>query len=128
LSRIAGDRYLVNNQLPLDADDLSLPEPDVAVTKVREFDENHPRASDVLLAVEASLSSISIDRGKARIYGRAGVPEYWLIDIARRNVEVYTDPAEDGYRLIRIFGDTDALAPDFAPETPIEVFQLLPRR
>jgi Uma2 family endonuclease len=126
LSRASNTRYLVNNQLPLEADDLSLPEPDVVVTRLREFGDRHPTGSDVLLAVEASLSSIAIDRRKSNIYARTGVPEYWLVDIERRKIEVYTDPAEDGYRLIRIVDEASELSPGFAPECPIYVFNLLP--
>jgi Uma2 family endonuclease len=85
-------------QLPLDASPDGLPEPDLAIVRGSAVDyaARHPVGSDVLLAIEVSSTSQTIDRGKARTYGRMGVAVYWLIDLAARRVEVRSQPLADG--------------------------------
>ena len=65
-----------------------------------EYAENDlPRASDVLLVVEVSVTSRRTDLStKKAAYARAGIPEYWVVDAAERGVWAFTDPAEGGYR------------------------------
>jgi Uma2 family endonuclease len=73
----------------------SEPEPDFAVVRgeARDYLKRHPGPSDIALAIEISESSLDRDRAlKSRIYARAGVPAYWIVNVAGRCVEVYTDP------------------------------------
>lgn len=57
------------------------------------------------MVVEIAASSHEVDRGvKARLYSGAGVPVYWLVDVPRRAVEVYTTPTPDGYVEIASYG------------------------
>ena len=77
--------------LPMDNE----PEPDGVVLRGADsdYDGRIPGAADVVLAIEVSDSSRSIDRRvKGRAYARAGIPVYWLINVADRVFEVYTDP------------------------------------
>jgi len=40
-----------------------------------------------------------VDRDvKIPMYGRHGVVESWLVDLAHRTVTVFRDPTQDGYR------------------------------
>ncbi len=95
-------------QLPLEIPPDSEPEPDLALVAEASPDR-HPRTA--LLVVEASVSSHQIDRGlKARLYARAEIPLYWLIDVPGRAVEVRTDPSADGYRSCAIHHVGDAVA------------------
>src|SRR5262249_47314064 len=90
----------VRAQLPLDARPYSLPEPDLAVVRgePRDYRDRHPTGPDTLLAVEIARTSQALDRRKAGIYAAAGVPVYWLIDLARGQVEVFSGPTEEsGY-------------------------------
>jgi Uma2 family endonuclease len=94
----------VRIQLPLSLGEDSEPEPDVAVVTREEEDaaESHPRTA--LLVGEVAEGSLQKDRLlKGRIYARAGVPEYWVVDVAGRAVELYTEPdTEEGrYRTLR---------------------------
>ena len=57
----------------------------------------HPGAADVALVVEVADSSLAEDRKMAAIYGGAGVPVYWIVNLVDRQVEVYTDPGIGGY-------------------------------
>ncbi len=73
----------------------SEPEPDFAVVRgeARDYLRRHPGPADIALAIEVSESSLDRDRTlKSRIYARAGVPIYWIVNVAERCVEVHTDP------------------------------------
>jgi Uma2 family endonuclease len=51
----------------------------------------------VALVVEVAQSSLAQDRAMIRVYGKAGIPSYWLVNLVDRQVEVYSDPRPDGY-------------------------------
>jgi Uma2 family endonuclease len=73
----------------------SQPEPDVVVVRgtPRDHFAHHPLPQELALVVEVSNSSVSEDRTlKQRIYARAAVPEYWIVNVVDRRVEVYQDP------------------------------------
>lgn len=83
----------------------SEPEPDFTIARGAEadFDTRHPEPGEVGLLVEVSDSSLAFDRSdKWRVYGRGGVPVYWVVNVVDRRIEVYTDPtgpaAQPGYR------------------------------
>lgn len=103
-------RYLVGVGAPVAAGRWSEPEPDVSVLDTDALtDDAHPTTAH--LAVEVSRSSLRRDlMVKPRIYARAGIPRYWVVDIAAREAVVHTDPFADGdelasttagYKLIR---------------------------
>ena len=73
----------------------SEPEPDFSVARGTEadFDARHPEPADIALVVEVSESSLAFDRGdKFRLYARADIPVYWVVNVIDRQIEVYTDP------------------------------------
>jgi Uma2 family endonuclease len=73
----------------------SEPEPDLAIVRGQEEDyfTRHPGPSDIALLVEVADSSLNRDRTeKGRIYARAGIPVYWIINLTDAQVEVYSDP------------------------------------
>jgi Uma2 family endonuclease len=75
------------------------PEPDITIVRGSDADYRHriPEAADVGLLVEVSRTSASADRRQADLYGRAGIPVYWIVNLVDRQVEVYTDPRPTGY-------------------------------
>ncbi len=76
-------------------DDASEPEPDAKVVRGEPRDYNGRRVEpgDVALIVEVSDSSLADDQGiMKRIYARAGVPTYWIVNIPAGRLEVYTEP------------------------------------
>jgi Uma2 family endonuclease len=87
-----GDSFDVRPQLPLTLDEQSEPEPDLAVVRAELVPPGeHPHHA--LLVVEVASSSLARDRTvKARLYARASIPEYWLVDAERECIEVYRDP------------------------------------
>jgi Uma2 family endonuclease len=96
-------------QLPLEVPPDSEPEPDLALIAHEPSPDRLPRTA--LLVVEVAVNSHALDRGiKARLYARAEIPLYWLIDVPGRAVEVRTDPSADGYRSCAIHHVGDAVA------------------
>jgi len=79
----------------------SLPEPDVAVLRERkiEHESRHPRGDEMLLVIEVSDTTAAFDRSrKASLYARAGVPEYWVLDLNARMLVVHREPDGTQYR------------------------------
>ncbi|HEX5083086.1 MAG TPA: Uma2 family endonuclease, partial [Blastocatellia bacterium] len=58
-----------------------------------DYVEHHPGPNDVPLVIEVSDSTLRRDRGlKKRIYARAGIQVYWIINLLENCIEVYTEP------------------------------------
>ncbi len=96
--------------------DVSEPEPDVAVVRgvLRDYLAAHPRPRDVALVAEVADSSLQDDRNlKGALYGRVGVPFYWLINLQDGRLELYSDPSSPdpnpGYRQRQDLGPADAV-------------------
>jgi Uma2 family endonuclease len=105
--------FFVNSQEPVTTTD-SEPEPDAAIIRGdrRQFRDDHPQPSDVLLIVEVADSSLEYDRRiKKRLYAENSIPTYWIVNLVDNQVEVYTDPtgptAEPDYRSRQDYLDLD---------------------
>jgi Uma2 family endonuclease len=75
------------------------PEPDLAVARGPDdrYRAVDPAAKDCILVIEVSEAAYAVDRGiKWRGYASAGIPAYWIVDLSKRDVEVYTSPAGRG--------------------------------
>jgi Uma2 family endonuclease len=111
-------------QLPLTLREDSEPEPDLAVVRLADARsrEHHPRTA--LLVVEVAGDSLRLDRQtKAALYARAGIPEYWIVNLAESTVEVHRDPdAETGaYRAKGVVSSESTLASMSVPGLRIDV-------
>lgn len=112
------------SQVPVLLDSECAPQPDVMLVKPGEFfrTDNIPTASDVLLVVEASYSSLDYDRDrKMPAYARNGIPEYWLADANERTVDIHTDPQDGIYTNVRTVGMDGTLSPTAFPDVVIAV-------
>jgi len=124
LVRAVGDDLEVLTQLPLTLLDDSEPEPDLAVVRAEDAQsgEHHPRTA--VLVVEVAGDSLRLDRqSKAALYARAGIPEYWIANLAEATVEVHRepDPAAGAYRLRTIVPSGETLAAATVPGLTIDV-------
>jgi Uma2 family endonuclease len=123
--------YTIRPQLPLAIDAMSAPEPDLAVVPGAPDDyADHPATA--ALVVEIADTSLRLDRQrKGPLYARAGVPEYWVVNLIDRVVEVYREPVEgpDGwhYRLIRAYVPGEGIAPLALPGHAVAVSDMLPK-
>src|SRR5262249_16999285 len=77
----------------------SEPEPDRSVVRggIRDYAVQHPGPADIALIIEVAKSSLDDDRAMAGIYGRAGIPYCWIINLIDGQVEVYSNPGPSGY-------------------------------
>jgi Uma2 family endonuclease len=88
-----GPGWRVRVQLPIGIGDDSEPQPDIVVVRgaPRDSLRDHPATAD--LVVEVADSSVRLDRGpKARVYAQAEIPDYWIVNLVDRAVEIYREP------------------------------------
>lgn len=126
--------FVVRGQKPLALGERSEPEPDVAVVTgaARDYTGGHPQTA--LLVVEIADTTLRYDRTtKASLYARAGIPEYWIVNLVDRVLEVYRQPAQaseqplgHAYRVLMVMGEAERLAPLGAPHFAVTVSDLLP--
>lgn len=124
----------VRVQLPLALDPSSEPEPDVTVVagSPRDYRDAHPASA--LLVVEVSDTTLLHDREqKGSLYARAGLAEYWIVNLPDRLLEVYRDPSSSpqarygfAYRTAQLCNAGDPISPLAAPAAAIAVADLLP--
>jgi Uma2 family endonuclease len=103
------------------------PEPDIAIVQLPEsnYFERYPLATDIDWIVEVAKSSLKTDRdSKVDIYAIAGIPEYWLLDLAGQCLTVFRTPLADHYTEEQRF-QSGAIAPLAFPNVTISVERLL---
>jgi Uma2 family endonuclease len=132
LHRALGTGFWVRMQFPLNLS-TSDPEPDVSVVVGRLEDySDHPTTA--ALIVEVSESTLTYDRTrKASLYARAGIADYWIVNLVNNQVEVYRDPRSDpsqfyghGYASVTILVPPAVVNPLAAPQVSLAVADLLP--
>ena len=97
----------------------SEPEPDVFVLsrELPTYRRAKPQPQDLRLVVEISVTTLTFDRtAKARLYARAGISDYWVLDVTGRRLIVHRDPSPDGYRDVKSYAENESVAPLAAPE------------
>ncbi len=127
-SLVVAARAALLIQAPLPLDENSAPEPDLALLKYREDDYTggFPSPEDVLLIIEVADSSLNYDREvKAHIYGRAGIPETWVLNLPGDCIERFTEPRPEGYAQHTVLRRGDKVAPVSLPDVELAVEDLL---
>jgi Uma2 family endonuclease len=132
LNALFGEDYWVRFQGPLALGD-SEPQPDIAVVEGTPamYQEEHPHKA--VLVVEISDATLSYDRTyKLSLYARAGIPEYWIVNLKEQLLEIYRDPIplEEtpfgyGYRIREIRRPGETVHPLIKPEVALAVSDLL---
>jgi Uma2 family endonuclease len=128
LLRRIGDRACVWQQLPVVVSDRSKPFPDVALVRARPdyYGSALPRPEDVFAIVEVSDTMLAYDRGeKLRLYAKAAVPEYWIVDVKARRIETYREPHDLGYSPRTVAASGDRVAFEAFPDVVFFVDELL---
>jgi Uma2 family endonuclease len=100
LESLLGTAWCVRREEPARIPDLDEPEPDGVVARGtrRAYLKRHPEPHEIALIAEVSDTTYHRDRNeKFAAYARAGIPVYWIVNLPRRRVEVYTDPTPEGY-------------------------------
>jgi len=130
-----GPGWVVRVQMPIALDDESEPEPDVAVVPGTRWDYEAAHPSRPALLVEVAESSLAADRGtKAALYARAGIADYWILNLVDRVLEVCRDPLTAAaqpsgwrYRDVAVLRPGASIAPLARPDASVEVAAILPR-
>ena len=108
------------------------PAPDLAVVRGDwwDYSSRYPEPADTALVVEVSISSLDEDRALAEIYGKAGIPVYWIVDVDDGQVEVYSDPGPNGYQTHEVLapGHMLSVKVDGVEIGEVAVADILPRR
>jgi Uma2 family endonuclease len=129
-----GRGWLVRTQGPIGLDEDSEPEPDVTVVPGTPDDYARAHPSRPVLTVEVAESSLASDRErKGSLYARAGLEDYWVLNLVDRVLEVYREPVRDdaapfGWRYSRreIVDANAHVTPPGARPGSIAVSHLLP--
>jgi Uma2 family endonuclease len=134
LREIFGKGWVVREEKPLSLGVNSDPEPDIALVagKARDFKDAHPTTA--ALVIEVADSSLSYDRSrKVSLYAKAGIPDYWILNLQDRQIEVHRRSIADAtaefgfsYGDKMIFKEGDSVRPLAKPKVSIAVADLLP--
>jgi len=128
-ARQVGDVAIVSTQNPVSLLPDSEPQPDIALLRPRQdrYRNALPVATDVLLIVEVSDTSIEYDRQvKLPLYAQHGIPEVWIIDLQAGCMEIYRDPNERGYRKLLQRNRGDIASPTLASAVSVALNELWP--
>ena len=122
------DRWITSCQLPVRLPrQRSEPEPDVVLARPVDdgYTSRHPAAADVFLLVEVANTSLRTDRNtKLAIYARAKIPEYWIVNVPEKVIEIYRDPVAGRYRKIQTARPGETCAPAVFPDATLNVSEL----
>jgi Uma2 family endonuclease len=134
LEQAFADGWFVQIQSPIILDDRSEPEPDVSVVRgtPRDYVDSHPKSP--ALVVEIAQTGLRMARRrKAAAYARAGLADYWIVNLVDRVLEVYREPARPGpalgrsrYLSIITLDAAATITPRAAPSAHVRVADLLP--
>ena len=116
-------------QDPIQLNDLSEPEPDLVIVKgpMQNYAQKHPYPEDIHLVVEIADSTLKQDcQVKDKLYAKARISEYWVVDIKNRQVNIFRDPTPTGYAKHLILKEPNQFSPLAFPNISIELSSILP--
>ena len=134
LEKTFGRSYYVRDEKPIALDDRSEPEPDVVVVPGRPRDHRDAHPSRPVLIVEVADTSLALDRlRKSGLYARAGIADYWVLNLIDEVLEVYREPVRAAttrygwkYDSVGVLRREAHVTPLAAPRARIRVAALLP--
>ena len=123
-----GSRAMVRVQGSIQLDDASMPEPDIAVIRLRSVNDlASVLPSDVYLLVEVADSSLEFDLGeKLARYAAAGIPEVWVANLRAGELVVNTEPEGSAYTNVRVIPLDGRVSPQAFPDVVLELADFIP--
>jgi len=108
LIRNLSEQFQVRQENPLSLID-SEPEPDISIVDKDENDYllNHPTKAH--LVIEVANSSLNYDRDKLSMYAKGNIPEVWIINLIKMEVEVYKNPTSTSYEKLTIYNKDEQI-------------------
>ena len=125
--RLAG-RVRVRVQNPVELDDMSEPQPDLALLRRRPnfYRTGHPQSADVFLLVEVADTTVQSDRDiKIPLYADDNISEVWLMNVNERCLEVYREPTAEGYQNVQRLEEGQTVTTQAFPDIVFTVDELL---
>jgi Uma2 family endonuclease len=122
------EAFHIRVQDPIRLPPKSEPEPDIAIVRgpVGSYSHAHPGPADVLLLIEVADSSLAYDRDvKGPLYAAAGIPDYWLLDLASEQLLVHREPKRGRYTTVEALHRGASVPPLAFPELALPLDELL---
>ena len=123
-----GTRVLLRLQSAVRLSDRSEPEPDIAVVypDPMDYEDHHPTPPEIYLIVEIADTTLKRDTEfKAKVYAKAGINDYWVLDITNRQLYAFREPTASGYQNQQILSDDATISPVAFPNVTINVSEML---
>ncbi|BAZ85136.1 Uma2 family endonuclease [Dolichospermum compactum] len=123
------NRALICVQDPVKLNDRSEPQLDISVVKIDPLDyaDHHPTPSEVYLIIEVADSSLKLDyETKAQAYSLAGIQDYWVLDVVKRELHIFRKPTQTGYEIQVIIGEDATVSPLEFTDLQIRLSDMLP--
>jgi Uma2 family endonuclease len=132
LLQVFGERF-VNQEAPIDVspedNSSNEPEPDLIVLNrdFLSFRSANPGPQDLHLVVEVADTTLYFDlTAKAALYARAGIAEYWVLDVSGRRLIVHRQPQSGKYLAILVYDEQESVAPLAAPHAMFKAAEAFP--
>ncbi|MGB3654948.1 MAG: Uma2 family endonuclease [Rivularia sp. (in: cyanobacteria)] len=129
LKNLLENQAWVSIQDPIQLDDYSEPEPDIAVVKIDSLDyaDHHPIPDEVYLVIEVADTTFKKDcETKGKAYAAAGIVDYWVLDVINRQLHVFRQPSENGYKSEVVLRENESISPLSFPDLSINILEMLP--
>lgn len=120
---------LIRTQDPIQLNDCSEPEPDIAVVRLdkRLYYDRHPTAADTYLIIEVADTSLKYDTTKkAAAYARSGIKDYWVVDAVERQIYFHAFPQDGEYSKVRIVTEPVVVGLELFPDIKISTRYFFP--
>ncbi len=102
-------KAVVRGQNPVQIDDFSEPEPDIAIAhyKSDKYRSAHPTPEELYLIIEVSDTTLERDQTvKMSLYANANIPEYWIVNLNDRQIEIHRQPKSGEYHFKQIISES----------------------
>ena len=129
LRQVLTGQAVVRIQDPIQLSKYSEPEPDIAIVQLdsRKYIDHHPAPTEIFLLIEVADTTLAFDCGqKADLYAKAGIADYWILDVNDRQVYVLRAPTPEGYHQETVFSSGSVLFPLAFPEVEVSLQQIFP--
>jgi Uma2 family endonuclease len=126
LRELLRDRAKIREAHPVTLPNNSEPEPDVAIVRApdTQYLAHHPYPADIFWLIEYSDTTLAKDLNtKQRIYARARILEYWVVNLQASELVVFKGVGNDGYQTETRLND-GSIAPSSFPDLEVEVREL----
>jgi Uma2 family endonuclease len=124
-----GRTALIRTQDPISLDNSSEPEPDLVIVRgnILDYADRHPQPADIYLVVEVASSTLKQDcEIKDKLYAKASIADYWVIDIPNHQVHIFRDPTSTGYTSHLILTAPQTISSLAFPDIAIAIASILP--